>query len=108
MPFFAALLFIISLTAGIYLFGYAARRADALYVTALEIVLGSILIIPIVLLSDGLHFSELFTKPQKENWLWLGAAGIFSFIGGNFFSLINLRTAGERINRVFPQFRRGV
>lgn len=98
LPYLASLLFIICLTAGIYLFGYTGRKANALYVTALEIILGSILLIPVVLFSEGLHFSELFTKPQKENWLWLGAAGIFGFIGGNFFSLINLRTAGERIN----------
>lgn len=94
----ASFFFLICLTAGIYLFGYAARRADALFVTALEIILGCIFLIPVILFADNIGFQELFTKPQKENWLWLGAAGIFGFIGGNFFSLINLRTAGERIN----------
>ncbi len=98
LPFFASLLFLICLTAGIYFYGYAARKASALYVVALEIICGTIVIIPIVLFLDGLSFSELFTKPQKENWLWLGAAAVFGFIGGNFFSLINLRTAGERTN----------
>lgn len=98
LPIFASLLFLICLTAGIYFYGYAARNANALYVVALEIICGCIVIIPVVLFLDGLRFTELFTKPQKENWLWLGAASVFGFIGGNFFSLINLRTAGERSN----------
>src|SRR5665647_1278545 len=98
IAYLATLLFIICLTTGIYLFGYAARRTTALYVTALEILFGNLLIIPIILLEDGISFSELFTRPQKENWLWLGAASITGFIGGNFFSIINLRTAGEKVN----------
>jgi hypothetical protein len=51
-----------------------------------------------VLLADGINFSDLFAKPSKENWLWLGIASIAGFIGGNFFSVINLKTAGERTN----------
>lgn len=98
LPILASLLFLICLSAGIYFYGYAARKAAALYVVALEIICGCIVIIPIIFFLDGLNFSELFTKPQKENWLWLGAASLFGFIGGNFFSLINLRTAGERTN----------
>jgi hypothetical protein len=62
IAYLATLLFIICLTTGIYLFGYAARRATALYVTALEILFGNLLIIPIILLEDGISFSELFTK----------------------------------------------
>ncbi len=90
--------FIVCLMAGIYFFGYAARRASALFVTALEIVFGSIILIPIVLLSEELSVAELITKPAKQQWLWLGAASYLGFVGGNFFSLINLKTTGERVN----------
>ena len=98
MGYIAAILFIICVCAGIYLFGYAARKADALFITTLEVVIAIVLLLPIIMVSDRISFFELFTKPHKENWLWLGGAGIFGFIGGNYFSLINLRTAGERIN----------
>lgn len=90
--------FVLLLAFGIFLFGYAARRVSALYVTALEIIFGSVLITPIVLLADGINFSDLFSIPSNENWLWLGVAALTGFIGGNFFSVINLKTAGERTN----------
>lgn len=90
--------FILLLASGIFLFGYAARRVSALYVTALEIILGSLLVAPIVLIIDGINLAELFTKPSNQNWFWLGLASITGFIGGNFFSIINLKTAGERTN----------
>ncbi len=96
--YIAAISFNICLCAGIFLFGYASRKASALYVTTLEVISATIFLLPIIIISDKISFNELFTRPSKENWLWLGAAGIFGFISGNFFSLINLKTAGERIN----------
>lgn len=94
----ASFLFIVCLCIGIYLFGYAARKADALYVISLEVILGCLLLTPLILLTDKISFLELFTKPEKEEWLWLSLAGILVFIGGNFFTLMNLKSAGERIN----------
>lgn len=96
--FVAALAFILALTAGIYFFGYAARQASVLYITALEIIFGSFIIIPLLLFSENLNIYDIAIKPDRENWLWLGAASLSGFIGGNFFSLINLKTAGERTN----------
>ncbi len=90
--------FILLLAAGIFLFGYAARRGTALYVTAIEIIIGSLLVTPLVLLTDKSQFFSLFSKPALENWLWLGTSSFAGFIGGNFFSVINLKWAGERSN----------
>jgi len=90
--------FLLLLAAGIYLFGYAARRASPLYVTALEILLGIFVVTPIVLWADGLSVTEMFTKPSGHHWMWLGLSGVAGFLGGNFFSVINLKTAGERTN----------
>ncbi|MEJ7675003.1 MAG: hypothetical protein WKF59_20460 [Chitinophagaceae bacterium] len=87
----ASFLFIVCLCIGIYLFGYAARKADALYVISLEVILGCLLLTPLILLTDKISFLELFTKPEKEEWLWLSLAGILVFIGGNFFTLMNLK-----------------
>ena len=79
--YLAAILFIIFLCVGIYLFGYASRRADALYVTTLEVIIATFLLIPIIIISDKISFVELFTIPSKANWCWLGAAGICGFLG---------------------------
>ncbi|MBC7391406.1 MAG: DMT family transporter [Opitutaceae bacterium] len=91
-------LFIVSLTIGIYLFGYAARQASIIHVTALEIFWGLLLIGPILIFVEKLNFLELFTKPNEESWLWLGSAAAFGVIGGNYFSLLNLKLSGERTN----------
>ena len=83
-------------TIGIYLFGYAARHASALFVAALEIFIGCGVIIPLLLFTERLSLTQIFAEPRQENWLWLGAASVFGFVGGNLFSLINLKSAGER------------
>ena len=96
--YLATLLFIISLVAGMYLFGYAVRKTSALYVTLLEIVAGIIILFPLIYFENKGSVTGLFTAPVKENWLWLGAAALFGFAGGNYFTLVNLKTAGERWN----------
>lgn len=94
----AAILFVVLLTAGIFCFAYAVKRSSAQFVVLLELLFGVILILPILLFSDELNFPEIFTLPNKSNWLWLALAGITGFAGGNYFSLINLKYAGEKIN----------
>ena len=94
----AAFVYLLLLTAGIYLFAYASRRASALYVTALEIAAGTVASTVIILFTEKLGFLDLFTTPTAENWLWLGAAALTGYWGGNYFSNVNLCTGGERIN----------
>ena len=94
----AAFLFIACLCIGLYFFGYVTRRVAILQILSLEIICGALFITPILIFYENLSVSQLFMKPQKENWLWLGFAGIFGFIGGNYFSLLNLKSAGERTN----------
>lgn len=96
--YLASILYILLLATGIYLFGYAARRANALYVTFLEIVSACFIVTLIVLFIDRLSVADLFFKPSKENWLWLGAASVTGFVGGNFFAVTNIKSAGERTN----------
>ena len=96
--YIAAILFIGCLCIGIYFFGYVTRHLSIFHIVALEIICGVILITPILIYYEKLSLSQLFMKPQKENWIWLGFAGIFGFIGGNYFTLINIKSAGERTN----------
>jgi len=98
MGFIAAFLVVILLTAGIYLFGYSVRQSSLLQVLLLETILGIVVIFLLLVFVDKLTVVEIFTKSTSENWIWLGAAALFGYVGGNYFSLMNLKAAGERAN----------
>lgn len=53
-PYLKSFLFILCLTTEVNSFGYATRSASALYITTLEIGLGSLIIIPVFLLTENL------------------------------------------------------
>ena len=92
------ILFLFALILGIYFFGYAARNYSLTLITSYEIIIGLILILPILLFYEGLSFHDLFFKPTKANYIFLGVAGLFGYVGGNYFSLQNLKILGERTN----------
>ena len=98
MGLVAAFVVVVMLTAGIYLFGYAARKSSLLYVLFLETIIGLILIFPLLIWVDHLSLNQIFTSTQKENWYWLAGAAFFGYAGGNYFSLMNLRAVGEKSN----------
>lgn len=98
MGFLAAFAVVILLTAGIYLFGYAVRKSSLLHVLFLETIIGLVLIFPLLIWVDKLSISEVFSNLHRDNWIWLGAAALFGYAGGNYFSLMNLRNAGEKSN----------
>jgi len=98
MGYFVAFSDVALFVIGIYCFGYAARKSSLLYVLLLGTVIGLILIFPLLLYFDKLTIQQIFQTPQAHNWYWLSAASVFGFVGGNYFSLLNLRTAGEKIN----------
>ncbi|MEO9209471.1 MAG: EamA family transporter [Ginsengibacter sp.] len=83
---------------GIYSFGYAVRNSSLLYVLLLECIIGLILILPLILFIEKISILQIFQNPQNENWIWLSAASITGVVGGNYFSLLNIKTAGEKIN----------
>ena len=96
--YLTAFAYLICLTASIFLFGYAARKATAIAITFLEVVLGLTFITLLLLFQQNLQLRELFTKPSAENWLYLGLAAISGFVGANYFSLKNLKWGGETLN----------
>jgi hypothetical protein len=98
MGYLAAFAEVMLFVAGIYCFGYAARKSSLLNVLFLQTLLGLILVFPLLLFFDKLTVKQIFEAPQANNWYWLSAASVFGFVGGNYFSLLNLRTAGEKIN----------
>lgn len=98
MGILAAFVVVIMLTAGIYLFGYAARASSLLYVLFLETIIGLVLIFPLLIWVDHLSVKQIFLTAHKENWYWLAAAALFGYVGGNYFSLMNLKAVGEKSN----------
>ncbi len=89
---------VLLITAGIYLFGFCVRSSSLLFVLFLEIVLGLIFIFPLLFVFDKLSFSQIFTSLYLKNWKWIIAASFTGYVGGNFFSLLNLKQAGEKTN----------
>ena len=98
MGYLAAFGVVILLIIGIYSFGYAAKQTSLLFVVVLETVFGLILILPLLFFVDKIGLYEIFTMPTKQSWLWLGAAALLGFVLGNFFSLMHIKEAGEKLN----------
>lgn len=98
MGYLAAFIDVLLFVIGIYCFGYAARESSLLYVLFLQTLMGLVFVFPLLLFYDKLTVRQIFQTPGTQNWYWLSAASVFGFVGGNYFSLLNLRTAGEKIN----------
>jgi len=96
--YLAAFVYLLCLTAGIFLFAFAARRTAATTITFLEVVLGLAFITLLLLFQQNLRIAELFAKPTAKNWTYLGLAAVSGFAGGNYFSLKNLRWGSETLN----------
>ena len=98
MGYLAAFGVVILLIIGIYSYGYAAKQTSLLFVVVLETLFGLILIFPLLFFVDKIGLYEIFTMPTKQNRLWLGAAALLGFVLGNYFSLMHIREAGEKLN----------
>jgi drug/metabolite transporter (DMT)-like permease len=98
MGYLAAFAVVFLMIVATYCFGYVAKQASLLYLILLETFVGVVILLPLMVLIDKINIGEIFTRPTKENWLWLGAASIFGFALGNYFSLMHIRTAGEKVN----------
>ena len=98
MGYLGAFGVVILLIIGIYSFGYAVKQTSLLFVVLLETLFGLILILPLLFFVDKIGLYEIFTIPTKQNWLWLGAAALLGFVLGNYFSLMHIREAGEKLN----------
>jgi drug/metabolite transporter (DMT)-like permease len=98
MGLVAAFVVVLMLTASIYLFGYGARISSLIYILLLETVIGLVFIFPLLKWVDQLSITQIFTTAHKENCYWLAGAALFGYAAGNYFSLMNLKTVGEKSN----------
>jgi drug/metabolite transporter (DMT)-like permease len=98
MGYLAAFAVVFLMIIATYCFGYVAKQASLLYLILLETFVGVVVLLPLMAIIDKVNIAKIFTIPTKENWLWLGAASVFGFALGNYFSLMHIRAAGEKIN----------
>ena len=98
MGYLAAFAVVFLMIISVYCFGYITKQATLLYLILLETAIGLIILLPMMVIVDDITFTQIFTIPTKENWLWLSAASIFGFVLGNYFSLMHVHNAGEKIN----------
>jgi drug/metabolite transporter (DMT)-like permease len=97
--FVAAFVFVILLAGSIYCFGYVSKATSAFNVLFLSTLLSLIIISCIILFTSNDHsFNSFFIGPTRSNWVWLSIAAFCGFIGSNYFSYLNLKTAGEKVN----------
>ena len=91
MGLVAALVVVVMLTAGIYLFGYAARKSSLLYVLFLETIIGLILIFPLLIWLDGLSVKQIFLLSPVHALAYYKVLIIFRRVQTFFyFLMINL------------------
>ena len=98
MGYLAAFGVILLLIIGIYSFGYAAKQTSLLFVVLLETVFGLIIILPLLYFVNTISLTDIFSIPTRQSWLWLSAAAVLGFVLGNYFSLMHIKEAGEKLN----------
>jgi drug/metabolite transporter (DMT)-like permease len=98
LGYLSSLVFVFFLAISVFCFGYASRISSPFHVLFVETTISVVLILVLMLATEKISFAQVFTIPRKTNWLWLSMAGTSGFIGGNYFSYLNLKTAGEKIN----------
>jgi drug/metabolite transporter (DMT)-like permease len=96
--FLAAFIFVLLLAISIFCFGYASKEADPSSLLCLATISSFILVFLLLVTVEKLPIQEVFSKPTVHNWFWLSTSAISGHIGGNYFSYLNLKTAGEKIN----------
>lgn len=99
-----AVIFLIVFTIAIYVFAFLIKTIDAFLLTAIEIILGSIIIFLYLILVENKTIVSLIAEPSKSTWLWLASAGVLSFWGGNYFSLLNLKEGNAGTNSLLSPF----
>ncbi len=86
---------------GIFPFTEAARKLGANSVNHLRLLLAVIMLSAIVILLFSISFTELFTLPLPEHWLWLGLSGLIGLALGDYFGFTSFSILGARMGSLF-------
>jgi drug/metabolite transporter (DMT)-like permease len=96
--FLTSFLFVFLLAIGIFCFGYACRNETTINVLWTSTWLTLAFLSLILIFIENSSPIDLIHLPNNSNWIWLIAASFCSYVAGNYFSYLNLKTAGESIN----------
>lgn len=91
----------LSWSIGIFPFTEAARRMGPNAVNHIRLVFAVVFLTIICLLFLPISFSELFTSPQLQHWLWFGASGVIGLALGDYFGFTSFVILGPRIGSIF-------
>ncbi len=91
----------LSWSIGIFPFTEAARRMGPNTVNHIRLVFAVIFLTIICLLFLPISFTELFTVPHLEHWMWFGASGVIGLALGDYFGFTSFVILGPRIGSIF-------
>jgi drug/metabolite transporter (DMT)-like permease len=98
---FVALGTTLSWSIGIFPFTEAARRLGPNPVNHFRLALAVIFLTILSLIFLPISFSQLFTSPLPQHWLWFGLSGIVGLALGDFFGFTSFAILGPRIGSIF-------
>lgn len=96
-----AILTTLSWSIGIFPFTEAARRLGPVSVNHFRLVMAVIFISVIAWCTLPISFSELFTSPLPEHWIWFGLSGVVGLALGDHFGFTSFAILGPRIASIF-------
>ncbi len=91
----------ISWSIGIFPFTEAARRMGPNQVNHIRLVFAVIFLSIISLIFLPISFTELFSTPLPQHWLWFGASGAVGLALGDYFGFTSFVILGPRIGSIF-------
>ncbi len=99
-----AIFFLVSCAIAVYVFAYLVQSINILLISALEVLIGSLFIFLYLIVWESKPIASIFTQVPKETFQWLCFAGVFSFLGANYFSLQNLKAGNVGTNGLLAPF----
>ena len=91
----------ISWSIGIFPFTEAARRMGPNPVNHIRLLLAVIFLTIISLIFLPISFTELFSSPLPEHWIWFGASGVIGLALGDYFGFTSFAILGPRVGSIF-------
>lgn len=86
---------------GVFPFTEAAKRLGPNVLNLFRLLVAIILLMITTLLTTDLSFTQIFTIPTYEQWLWLGTSGIIGLAIGDYFGFASFAIIGTRLSTVF-------
>lgn len=91
----------LSWSIGIFPFTEAARRMGPNAVNHIRLIFAVIFLTIISLFVLPISFTDLFTSPLPQHWMWFGLSGIIGLALGDHFGFTSFVILGPRVGSIF-------